>query len=150
MDGSAKDGTIKHIMSAADPQDCAAHNFKQPVEKEAKHDYLWRFHRSVPARGEIGIFNRSYYEEVLVTRVHPERLAEENLPTFTSKGRKLWRQRFTQINNFEQYLVENGILVMKFFLHLSKSKQKERLLERIEKPEKRWKFSPSDVAERQH
>ena len=148
MDGSAKDGTIKHIMSVADPQGCAAHNFKEPSEKENKHDYLWRFHKSVPARGEVGVFNRSYYEEVLATRVHPEQLEKQSLPSGTPKGGKLWKQRFGQINNFEQYLVENGIIVMKFFLHLSKEKQRERLLERTEKTEKKWKFSPSDIEER--
>lgn len=150
MDGSAKDGTIKHIMSAADPQGGAAHNFKEPSDDENKHDYLWRFHKSAPARGEIGVFNRSYYEEVLATRVHTEYLAKQSLPPTTPKGNKLWKQRFAQINNFEEYLAENGILVMKFFLHLSKEKQKERLLERTEKPEKQWKFSPSDIEERGH
>ncbi len=150
MDGSAKDGTIKHVMSATDPQGCAAHNFKEPSEEEAKRDYLQRFHACVPARGEIGVFNRSYYEGVLRTRVHPERLTVEHLPSPALKGKRLWRQRFAQINSFEQYLVENGIIVMKFFLHISKDKQRERLLERIEEPEKRWKFSPSDVEERGH
>lgn len=150
MDGSAKDGTIKYIMSATDPQGCTAHNFKPPGEEETKQDYLQRFHACIPARGRIGVFNRSYYEEVLVTRVHPEILADEHLPGSAPKGKRLWRQRFAQINSFEQYLVENGILVMKFFLHISKDKQRERLLERIEEPEKRWKFSPSDVEERGH
>lgn len=148
MDGSAKDGTIKHIMSSTDPQGCTAHNFTEPSEKENKHDYLWRFHACVPPRGEIGIFNRSYYEEVLATRIHPEGLAEQSLPSTVSKGNKLWKQRFAQINDFERYLVENGIIVMKFFLHLSKEKQRERLLERTEKPEKKWKFSSSDIEER--
>lgn len=149
MDGSAKDGTIKHIMSIADPQGCTAHNFKEPSAKENKHDYLWRFHSCVPSRGEIGVFNRSYYEEVLATRLHPEQLEKQSLPSTTPKNGKLWKQRFAQINNFEQYLAENGIVVMKFFLHLSKEKQRERLLERTEKTEKKWKFSPSDIEERQ-
>jgi PPK2 family polyphosphate:nucleotide phosphotransferase len=150
MDGSGKDGTIKHIMSAADPQGCKAHNFKPPSEIELKHDYLRHFHQSVPARGEIGVFNRSYYEEVLVARVHAERLEEEKLPPSTPKGNKLWQQRFRQINDFELYLTENGIHIMKFFLHLSRSKQRQRLLERIVEPDKRWKFSATDLRDREH
>ncbi len=148
MDGASKDGTIKHIMSATDPQGCTAHNFKKTSETEMPHDYLLRYHKCVPPRGQIGVFNRSYYEEVLGTRIHPERLDEQSLPLRTPKGGKLWKQRFAQINNFERYLVENGIIVMKFFLHLSKEKQRERLLERTEKPEKKWKFSSSDIEER--
>lgn len=148
IDGAGKDGTIKYIMSATDPQGCTAHNFKKASETELPHDYLWRFHNCVPARGTIGIFNRSYYEEVLGTRIHPERLEDQSLPPSTPKGNKLWKQRFAQINDFERYLVENGIIVMKFFLHLSKEKQRERLLERTEKPEKKWKFSASDIEER--
>jgi PPK2 family polyphosphate:nucleotide phosphotransferase len=150
MDGSAKDGTIKHILSTADPQGCVAHNFTEPSETENKQDYLRRFHNCVPPRGKIGVFNRSYYEEVLASRIHPERLADQCLPPGTPKGRKLWRQRFSQINDFERYLTENGIVLLKFFLHLSKQKQRERLLERTEKPEKQWKFSPSDIEERGH
>ncbi len=148
MDGAGKDGTIKHIMSATDPQGCIAHNFKKTAETELPHDYLLRYHRCVPRRGAIGIFNRSYYEEVLGTRVHPERLKDQCLPSTTPKHDKLWKQRFAQINDFERYLVENGIIVLKFFLHLSKEKQRERLLERTELPEKKWKFSSSDVEER--
>lgn len=150
MDGAGKDGTIKHIMSVADPQGCTAHNFKKPSEIEKPHDYLLRYHSCVPPRGEIGVFNRSYYEEVLGVRIHTERLEEQSLPSTIPRNGKLWKQRFAQINNFEKYLVENGIIVMKFFLHLSKEKQRERLLERTEKPEKKWKFSPSDIEERGH
>ncbi len=148
MDGAGKDGTIKHIMSATDPQGCTAHNFKKASEIEKPHDYLLRYHTCVPPRGEIGVFNRSYYEEVLGTRIHTERLDEQSLLATTPKGGKLWKQRFAHINDFERYLVENGIIVMKFFLHLSKEKQRERLLERTQKPEKKWKFSASDIEER--
>ncbi len=148
LDGAGKDGTIKHIMSATDPQGCTAHNFKKPAETELPHDYLLRYHRCVPPRGAIGVFNRSYYEEVLGTRVHPERLKDQCLPSTMPKHDKLWKQRFAQINDFERYLVENGIIVLKFFLHLSKEKQRERLLERTELPEKKWKFSSSDIEER--
>jgi PPK2 family polyphosphate:nucleotide phosphotransferase len=150
MDGAGKDGTIKHVMSNADPQGCAVTNFKRPGERELKHDYLWRFIRELPERGQIGIFNRSYYEEVLVSRVHPERLDEQCLPPGVHKSKNLWRERFRQINNFEQYLSENGILPVKIFLHISKEKQRERLLERTRLPEKRWKFSLDDVEERSH
>ena len=141
MDGAGKDGTIKHVMSGVDPQACAVTNFKRPSEKEARHDYLWRFILELPERGKIGIFNRSYYEEVLVNRVHPERLDEECLPPGVQKSKGLWRERFRQINNFEQYMAENGIIPVKIFLHLSKEKQRERLLERTTLVEKRWKFS---------
>lgn len=147
MDGSAKDGTIRHVMSAADPQGCRVAQFQQPSKEELRHNYLWRFIGELPRRGEIGIFNRSYYEEVLVTRVHPEQLAEQHLPRSTARA-KLWKQRFNEINNFERYLVDNGTVVMKFFLHLSKEKQRERLLERITEREKRWKFSLDDIEER--
>ncbi|HYG09777.1 MAG TPA: PPK2 family polyphosphate kinase [Pyrinomonadaceae bacterium] len=148
MDGAGKDGTIKHVMSSTDPQGCMVMLSEKPGATELKHDYLWRFVRYLPKRGQIGIFNRSYYEEVLSTRVHPERLEDQQLPPRIRDARNIWRQRFTQINNFEQYLTENGIHVMKFFLHLSKEKQRERLLERLEAPEKKWKFSMNDVTER--
>ena len=148
MDGAGKDGTIKHVMSGIDPQGCRVALFEKPAAKELKHDYLWRFVRELPERGQLGIFNRSYYEEVLSTRVHPERLAEQNLPTSIRRAKTIWRERYAQINNFEQYLTENGIHVLKFFLHLSKEKQRERLLERLEVPEKKWKFSMNDVTER--
>lgn len=150
MDGAGKDGTIKHVMSGVDPQGCKVTNFKRPSEKELKHDYLWRFIRELPERGQIGIFNRSYYEEVLVSRVHSERLEEQCLPTRVPQSKNFWRQRFKQINNFEQYLVENGIIPVKIFLHLSKEKQRERLLERTTLIEKRWKFSLDDIKERGH
>ncbi|HEY0097501.1 MAG TPA: PPK2 family polyphosphate kinase [Pyrinomonadaceae bacterium] len=150
MDGAGKDGTIKHVMSSVDPQGCVVMLSEKPGATELKHDYLWRFVRYLPKRGQIGIFNRSYYEEVLSTRVHPERLEDQQLPPRIRDAKNIWRQRFTQINNFEQYLTENGVHVMKFFLHLSKEKQRERLLERLDVPEKKWKFSMNDVAERAH
>jgi PPK2 family polyphosphate:nucleotide phosphotransferase len=148
MDGAGKDGTIKHVMSGVDPQGCSVTNFKRPSEKELKHDYLWRFIRELPERGQIGIFNRSYYEEVLVSRVHRNRLDEQCLPPVVQKSKSLWRQRFAQINNFEQYLSENGIIPVKIFLHISKEKQRERLLERMTRVEKRWKFSLDDIKDR--
>ena len=147
MDGSAKDGTIKHVMSNVDPQGCEAHNFKEPSDEELKHDYLWRFVKHLPERGHISIFNRSYYEEVLSTRVHPERLDQQQLPA-EAKGKTIWKRRFDEINNFEQYLVNNGTLLLKFFLHISKEGERKRLLERIELPETRWKFSMNDIEER--
>jgi PPK2 family polyphosphate:nucleotide phosphotransferase len=150
MDGAGKDGTIKHVMSSVDPQGCEVAMFSKPSETELKHDYLWRFIRRLPERGKIGIFNRSYYEEVLASRIHPERLAEQNLPIALRRSKNIWRQRFAHINNFEQYLAENGIIVMKFFLHISKEKQRERLLERLDLPEKKWKFSANDIEERGH
>ena len=148
MDGSGKDGTIKQVASVLDPQGCTAHNFTEPSETENKHDYLWRFHKLVPERGRITFFNRSYYEEVISTRVHPERLIEQNLPSsLRTKG--VWKRRMTEINNFEQYLTDNGVVVMKFFLNLSWRKQAERLLERTEEPAKRWKFSATDLENRE-
>jgi PPK2 family polyphosphate:nucleotide phosphotransferase len=150
MDGAGKDGTIKHVMSAIDPQGCEVTLNEKPGAIELKHDYLWRFVRALPKRGQIGIFNRSYYEEVLSTRIHPERLEDQQLPPRIRNDKNIWRQRYTQINNFEQYLSENGVHVMKFFLHLSKEKQRERLLERLDEPEKKWKFSMNDVTERGH
>jgi PPK2 family polyphosphate:nucleotide phosphotransferase len=150
MDGAGKDGTIKHVMSSIDPQGCVVTLNEKPGATELKHDYLWRFVRNLPKRGQIGIFNRSYYEEVLSTRIHPERLEDQQLPPRIRDSKGIWRQRFTQINNFEQYLTENGVHIMKFFLHLSKEKQRERLMERLEVPEKKWKFSMNDVAERGH
>jgi PPK2 family polyphosphate:nucleotide phosphotransferase len=150
MDGAGKDGTIKYVMSGVDPQGCAAINFKRPGQQELKHDYLWRFIKELPERGQIGIFNRSYYEEVLVSRVHSDRLDEQCLPPAVQKSKSLWRQRFTQINNFEQYLSENGIIPVKIFLHISKEKQRERLLERTTLVEKRWKFSLDDIEDRAH
>ena len=147
VDGSGKDGTIKHVASSLDPQGCTAVNFKKPSETENKHDYLWRFHHEVPERGRITFFNRSYYEEIISPRVHPERLGEQNLPA-TSKAKDIWKRRMGEINNFEQYLTDNGVVVLKFFLNLSKEKQAERLLERTEEPAKKWKFSAADMENR--
>jgi PPK2 family polyphosphate:nucleotide phosphotransferase len=147
MDVAGKDGTIKHVTSGINPQGCSVTSYKQPSSEELDHDYLWRYLRNVPARGQIGIFNRSYYEEVLVVKVHEELLARQKLhPSLVTK--KIWRDRYTDIRNYEQYLVRNGILVLKFFLHVSKDEQKRRFTERLDNPEKNWKFSSSDVAER--
>jgi len=148
LDAEGKDGTIKHVMSGVNPQGCQVFSFKAPSSEELDHDYLWRCMKCLPERGRIGIFNRSYYEEVLVTRVHPEILARQQLPEKARK--KPWKQRFEEINNFEKYLVHNGIVVVKFFLNVSKAEQKKRFLERIERPDKNWKFSASDAKERQH
>ena len=147
IDGSGKDGTIKEVASSLDPQGCTAYNFKKPTDEENRHDYLWRFHRQAPARGHITFFNRSYYEEVISPRIRPERLAEQNLPA-SLRPPGLWRRRMREINDFEQYLTDNGVAVLKFFLHLSKRKQAERLLERTEEREKMWKFSPADMENR--
>jgi len=147
MDAAGKDGTIKHVMSGINPQGCQVFSFKTPSTEELDHDYLWRCMKCLPEKGRIGIFNRSYYEEVLVVRVHPEFLANQRL-TFTGKLDKLWKHRFEEINNFEKYLTDNGIVILKFFLNVSKSEQKKRFLKRIELPEKNWKFSAADVKER--
>jgi len=147
MDAAGKDATIKHVMSAADPQGCEVKMFKEATEKEVRHDYLWRAACALPARGQIGIFNRSYYEHVLAEKVHPEKLERQCLPE-EAKGEGLWERRYRQINDFERYLAENGVHVLKFYLNISRAGQRERLLERMERPEKRWKFSASDVEER--
>jgi PPK2 family polyphosphate:nucleotide phosphotransferase len=147
MDGAGKDATIKHVMSSADPQGCEVKMFKEATEKEVRHDYLWRAVQALPARGQIGIFNRSYYENVIAERVHPEKLERQKLPEGAA-GDDLWARRFRQINDFERYLFENGIHVLKFYLNLSREEQRQRLLQRISRPEKRWKFSSSDVEER--
>ncbi|HEX8499768.1 MAG TPA: PPK2 family polyphosphate kinase [Pyrinomonadaceae bacterium] len=147
MDGAGKDATIKHVMSSADPQGCEVKMFKNATEKEVRHDYLWRAARALPARGQIGIFNRSYYEHVVAERVHPEKVERQNLPEGAA-GEGLWERRFRQINDFERYLLENGIHVLKFYLNLSRGEQRERLLQRLSRPEKRWKFSAGDVKER--
>ena len=147
LDAAGKDGTIKHVMSGVNPQGVDVHSFKGPSGEELDHDYLWRNFKALPARGNIGIFNRSYYEEVLVVRVHPEFLAEQQLPP-ALKDKHIWRRRFEEINNFEKYLVDNGIIVVKFFLYVSKEVQKERFLERTLMPEKNWKFSAADIKER--
>jgi PPK2 family polyphosphate:nucleotide phosphotransferase len=149
MDAAGKDGTIKHVMSGVNPQGCQVFSFKSPSPEELDHDYLWRCMKRLPNRGHIGIFNRSYYEETLVVRVHPELLARQKLPP-RLVGKHLWRERFADIRHFERYLTHNGILVRKFFLHVSKKEQKRRFLERIEDPGKNWKFSASDAAEREH
>jgi PPK2 family polyphosphate:nucleotide phosphotransferase len=147
MDAAGKDGTIKHVMSGLNPQGCQVYSFKAPSAEELDHDYNWRHFKALPERGRIGIFNRSYYEEVLIVRVHPEFLASEKLPPSLKDG-GIWRRRFDEINQFERYLVYNGIVVLKFFLNVSKNEQKKRFLERIDQPEKHWKFSPTDAKER--
>jgi PPK2 family polyphosphate:nucleotide phosphotransferase len=147
MDAAGKDSTIKHVMSGVNPQGCQVFSFKSPSTEELDHDYLWRTAKALPERGRIGIFNRSYYEEVLVVRVHPELLKKQNLPHIP-KGNLIWKQRFEEINNFEKYLVNNGVIVLKFFLNISFAEQKKRFLERIDLPEKNWKFSASDAQER--
>ena len=149
MDAAGKDGTIKHVMSGVNPQGCQVHSFKSPSAEELDHDYLWRSMKCLPNRGHVGIFNRSYYEEVLVVRVHPEFLTKQRVPP-SLVTKQLWEERFQDIRCFERYLGRNGIVVMKFFLHVSKKEQKRRFLERAEDPEKNWKFSASDMAERDH
>jgi PPK2 family polyphosphate:nucleotide phosphotransferase len=147
IDAAGKDGTIKHVMSGVNPQGVQVYSFKSPSPEELDHDYLWRCMKCVPERGRIGIFNRSYYEEVLVVRVHPEYLAAEKVPE-QCKGKGIWRQRFEDISNYERYLTNNGIAVCKFFLNVSRKEQKKRFMERLDKPEKNWKFSAADVKER--
>jgi PPK2 family polyphosphate:nucleotide phosphotransferase len=149
MDAAGKDGTIKHVMSGVNPQGCQVFSFKAPSSEDLDHDYLWRCTKCLPNRGHIGIFNRSYYEEALVVRVHPELLAKEKIPP-SLVTKRIWEERFQDIRSFERYLARNGILVVKFFLHVSKKEQKRRFLERAEAPEKNWKFSGSDMAEREH
>jgi len=148
MDAAGKDGVIKHVMSGVNPQGTQVTSFKAPSAEELDHDYLWRNFKTLPERGNIGIFNRSYYEEVLVARVHPEILEQQQLPPHL-KDKGIWKRRFQEINNFEEYLVNNGTIVLKFFLNVSKKAQKERFLERIDRPEKNWKFSSADAKERQ-
>jgi PPK2 family polyphosphate:nucleotide phosphotransferase len=148
MDAAGKDGTIKHVMSGINPQGCQVYSFKTPTTEELDHDYLWRYTRALPERGRIGIFNRSYYEEVLIARVHPEILDKQQLP-HRPKGDRIWAQRFQEMNHFEDYLTNNGIIVLKFFLNLSKEEQKKRFLKRIDTPERNWKFSMNDIEERQ-
>ncbi len=147
MDAAGKDGTIRHVMSGINPQGCQVFSFKAPSAEERDHDYLWRTTKALPERGRIGIHNRSYYEEVLVARVHPEILAAQQLPEDRKKN-GVWKRRFQEINNFERYLVNNGIIVLKFFLNVSKKEQKKRFLERIDLDEKNWKFSVNDAKER--
>src|SRR5215469_5286373 len=149
MDAAGKDGAIKHVMSGINPQGCQVHSFKAPSAEDLDHDYLWRCMKCLPNRGEIGIFNRSYYEETLVVRVHPEFLARQKVPP-SLVTKQIWDERFQDIRNFERYLYRNGIVVIKFFLHVSKGEQKKRFLERADSPDKNWKFSASDMAERVH
>jgi PPK2 family polyphosphate:nucleotide phosphotransferase len=149
LDAAGKDGAVKHVMSGVNPQGCEVHSFKAPSAEELDHDFLWRAHCRVPSRGRIGIFNRSYYEDVLVVRVHPEILAAQKLaPSLV--GKDIWKQRFADIRHFERYLGRNGVVVRKFFLHVSRDEQKRRFLERLDEPRKHWKFSANDVAERVH
>jgi PPK2 family polyphosphate:nucleotide phosphotransferase len=147
MDAAGKDGAIKHVMTGINPQGCQVHAFKAPSAEELDHDFLWRIAMRVPERGRIGIFNRSHYEEVLVVRVHPELLARQRLPAQLNH-KNIWEERFKAIRGFERTLARNGIVILKFFLHVSKEEQRKRFLERLEDPAKRWKFSMGDVAER--
>jgi PPK2 family polyphosphate:nucleotide phosphotransferase len=149
MDAAGKDGTIKHVMSGINPQGCQVFSFKAPTAEELDHDYLWRCWKRLPERGRIGIFNRSYYEEVLVVRVHPEILEKQRLPTHL-RGKKIFERRYEEINAFEKYLHYQGTIVLKFFLNVSRGEQKKRFLERIEESGKNWKFSAADARERQH
>lgn len=152
MDAAGKDGTIKHVMSGINPQGCQVYSFKQPSAEELDHDYLWRISRSLPERGRIGIFNRSQYEDVLIAKVHPEIILSSKLPgikTLEDINADFWKCRYRQINDFERYLTENGTAILKFFLNISKEEQKKRFLERLNDPAKNWKFSSSDIDERQ-
>lgn len=149
LDAAGKDGAIKHVMSGVNPQGCEVHSFKAPTSEELDHDFLWRCSKRVPERGRIGIFNRSYYEETLVVRVHPEILGKQKIPR-SLLTKNIWDQRFEDIRAFERYLARNGVLVCKFFLNVSKSEQKKRFLARIDTPEKNWKFSTADSHERQY
>ena len=149
LDASGKDSTIKHVMSCINPQGVAVRAFKQPSAEELNHDFLWRYQCALPGRGRIGIFNRSHYEEVLVVRVHPDLLAVERLPA-TARKRDVWQRRYREINEWEHYLANNGIHVVKVFLNLSKREQAKRFIKRIDEPEKNWKFSPGDIREREH
>jgi PPK2 family polyphosphate:nucleotide phosphotransferase len=148
MDAAGKDGVIKHVMSGVNPQGCQVHSFKHPSAEELDHDFMWRTMRALPERGRIGIFNRSYYEEVLIVRVHPEILRAQNLPPESGKGDKLWERRYQTIRTTEKHLHRNGTCVLKFFLHLSKDEQRKRFLERIDEPDKNWKFASGDIRER--
>jgi PPK2 family polyphosphate:nucleotide phosphotransferase len=147
MDAAGKDGTIKHVMSGVNPQGCQVFSFKKPTTEELDHNFLWRYMKRLPERGRIGIFNRSYYEDVLVVKVHPELLDPQKLPP-GKRGKSFWEARYEDINAFERHLIRNGTVVLKFFLHVSKGEQKRRFLERLERPEKHWKFSTSDLPER--
>ena len=144
-DAAGKDGAIRHVMSGVNPQGCRVYSFKQPTEAEREHDFLWRTTRDLPERGRIAIFNRSYYEEVLVVRVHKDILESEGLADAPRRDKKLWRERYRSINDFERHLDVNGTRIVKIFLHLSKEEQRKRLLARLDEPEKRWKFDVDDV-----
>ena len=148
MDAAGKDGTIKHVMSGVNPAGCEVVSFKEPSRQELDRDFLWRTYSELPERGRIGIFNRSYYEEVLVVRVHPELLSQEHLPEFKGPSQKFWEGRFESINDMERHVVRNGTVILKFFLNVSHEEQKKRLLERLEDPKKNWKFSEADLHER--
>jgi PPK2 family polyphosphate:nucleotide phosphotransferase len=149
IDAAGKDSAIKHVMSGVNPQGCQVYSFGVPSAHELDHDYLWRCLSVLPERGRIGIFNRSYYEEVIAVRVHPEFLARQKVPAALLNDKELWQHRFEDIRNVEQYLSRNGVLIRKFFLHVSKKEQKKRFLERLDKPEKNWKFNPEDLKERE-
>jgi PPK2 family polyphosphate:nucleotide phosphotransferase len=147
MDAAGKDGTIKHVMSGVNPQGCQVFSFKQPSREDLDHDFMWRYWKCLPERGRIGIFNRSYYEEVLVVRVHDEILKRQRLPD-TLIGKRIWDERLADIAHFEDYLTRQGTIILKFFLHLSRDEQKKRFMQRLDRPEKNWKFSTADVHER--
>jgi PPK2 family polyphosphate:nucleotide phosphotransferase len=149
LDAAGKDGTIKHVMSGLNPQGCEVHAFKAPSPEELDHDFLWRTATKLPRRGHIGIFNRSYYEEMLVVRIHPEILARQQLPE-RLVTKRIWQERFEDVVAYERYLARQGVVIRKFFLHVSKEEQRQRFLERLEEPEKHWKFSINDVHEREH
>jgi len=149
MDAAGKDSTIKHVMSGVNPQGCQVYGFKQPSAEELDHTFLWRCMKVLPERGRIGIFNRSYYEDVLVVKVHRELLAAEHIPNRKTR-KELWAERYDDINRFERHLVRNSTLILKFFLHVSKEEQRKRFLDRVNKPDKHWKFSPADVKERNY
>lgn len=153
LDAAGKDGTIKHVMTGVNPQGCQVFSFKAPSAEELDHNYLWRFYKALPERGRIGIFNRSYYEETLVVKVHPEILLRQQLPdvsTIDGLKESFWKKRYEQMNNFEQGLYENGTITLKFFLNVSKGEQRRRFLERIDNPDKNWKFTMNDITERNH
>lgn len=149
MDAAGKDGVIKHVMSGVNPQGCQVYSFKSPSAEELDHDYLWRTARCLPERGRIGIFNRSYYEETLVVRVHPDLLDDERIPP-ALVTKHIWEERFEDIRSWERYLARNGFVIRKFFLHVSRKEQKRRFLDRLQQPEKNWKFSAADLREREH
>jgi PPK2 family polyphosphate:nucleotide phosphotransferase len=150
LDAAGKDSAIKHVMSGVNPQGCQVFSFKAPSAEELDHDFLWRYAKDLPERGRIGIFNRSYYEEVLVVRVHPDILAKQQLPPEVKANNSIWKERYEQLNNFEKYLSQNGLVVIKFFLYVSKKEQRQRFLQRIALADKNWKFSATDAQERRY